>query len=148
MRFLEAAWALTLHTIIARQQTNCRPRLGQLHYIFMSINSGSVLNKGVELMITATRGNENQLGFDIELAGNRGTLGEFMEGVDLFYVTDVQIGGVKAARPNGGIFGYYRDYWMRETMKMQMEDVENPNGRYVVDETKGYKTTGVIPTLG
>ena len=76
------------------------PRLGQsTGYIFMSINSGSVLNKGMELMITATPIETKNFSWDLtlNLSGNRGTLGKFMEGVDLFYVTDVQIGGVKAA---------------------------------------------------
>lgn len=130
------------------------PRLGQsTGYIFMSINSGSVLNKGMELMITATPVETKNFSWDLtlNLSGNRGTLGEFMEGVDLFYVTDVQIGGVKAAAvPNGGYFlGITGDYWMRETMKdADGKDVENPNGRYVVDETTGlYKTTGVTTNV-
>lgn len=130
------------------------PRLGQsTGYIFMSINSGSVLNKGMELMITATPIETKNFSWDLtlNLSGNRGTLGKFMEGVDLFYVTDVQIGGVKAAAvPNGGYFlGITGDYWKRETMKdADGKDVENPNGRYIVDETTGlYKTTGVATNV-
>ncbi|NLA15147.1 MAG: SusC/RagA family TonB-linked outer membrane protein [Bacteroidales bacterium] len=130
------------------------PRLGQsTGYIFMSINSGSVLNKGMELMITAIPIETKDFSWDLtlNLSGNKGTLGEFMEGVDLFYVTDVQIGGVKAAAvPNGGYFlGITGDYWQRETMKnAEGKDVENPNGRYMVDETTGlYQTTGVTTNV-
>jgi hypothetical protein len=74
-----------------------------------------------------------------------------MEGVDLFYVTDVQIGGVKAAAvPNGGYFlGITGDYWKRETQTDEEGTVtEIPNGRYIVDETTGlYKTTGVVTNV-
>ncbi len=138
------------------------PRLGQsTGYIFMSINSGSVSNKGIELMLTATPVETKNFSWDLtlNLSGNRGRLGEFMEGVDLFYVTDVQIGGVKAAAvPNGGYFlGITGDYWKRETMKdadgkvvidEKGKEVEIPNGRYIVDETTGlYKTTGVVTNI-
>ncbi len=138
------------------------PRLGQsTGYIFMSINSGSVSNKGMELMITATPVETKNFSWDLtlNLSGNRGTLGEFMKGVDLFYVTDVQIGGVKAAAvPNGGYFlGITGDYWKRETLKDgdgnvvkddNGKEVENPDGRYIIDETTGlYKTTGVATNV-
>ncbi|MDD4499965.1 MAG: SusC/RagA family TonB-linked outer membrane protein [Bacteroidales bacterium] len=138
------------------------PRLGQsTGYIFMSINSGSVSNKGIELMLTATPVETKNFSWDmtLNLSGNRGRLGEFMEGVDLFYVTDVQIGGVKAAAvPNGGYFlGITGDYWKRETMKdadgnvvkdEKGKEVEIPNGRYIIDETTGlYKTTGVVTNV-
>lgn len=134
------------------------PRLGQsTGYIFMSINSGSVSNKGMELMITATPVETKNFSWDLtlNLSGNRGTLGDFMKGVDLFYVTDVQIGGVKAAAvPNGGYFlGITGDRWRRETEIIKDEagndvEVEIPNGRYVVDETTGlYKTTGVTTNV-
>ncbi len=130
------------------------PRLGQsTGYIFMSINSGSVSNKGMELMITATPVETKNFSWDmtLNLSGNRGRLGKFMEGVDLFYVTDVQIGGVKAAAvPNGGYFlGITGDYWKRETQTDEEGVVtEIPNGRYIVDETTGlYKTTGVVTNV-
>ncbi|MDD4257080.1 MAG: SusC/RagA family TonB-linked outer membrane protein [Bacteroidales bacterium] len=130
------------------------PRLGQsTGYIFMSINSGSVSNKGMELMITATPVETKNFSWDLtlNLSGNRGRLGDFMEGVDLFYVTDVQIGGVKAAAvPNGGYFlGITGDYWKRETQTDEEGVVtEIPDGRYIVDETTGlYKTTGVVTNV-
>lgn len=128
----------------------CSPRLGQsTGYIFMSINSGSVKNKGMELMITATPVETKNFSWDLtlNLSGNRGTLGDFLTGVDLFYVTDVQIGGVKAAAvPNGGYFmGMTGDKWLRET---DADGNEIADGRYVIDETTGlYKTTGVSTNL-
>ncbi len=83
-----------------------KPRLEQsTGYIFLTLNSGSVHNKGMELSINATPVKRHDFTWDmtLNLSGNRGTLGEFLPGVSLFYVTDVQIGGVKAASiPNGG----------------------------------------------
>ena len=108
-------------------------------------------------MITATPVETKNFSWDLtlNLSGNRGRLGEFMKGVDLFYVTDVQIGGVKAAAvPNGGYFlGITGDYWKRETRIEKDEEgndieVEIPDGRYIIDEATGlYKTTGVATNL-
>ena len=84
------------------------PRLTQsTGYIFFAMNSGSVKNEGMELMITGTPIEKKNFSWDITLnmAGNRGTLGDFVDGIEYFYVTDAQIGGVKAASiPNGGYF--------------------------------------------
>ena len=84
------------------------PRLAQsTGYIFLTLNSGSVNNKGMELSINAIPIDKKDFTWDLtlNLSGNRGTLGDFLPGVGLFYVTDVQIGGVKAASvPNGGYF--------------------------------------------
>jgi hypothetical protein len=68
-------------------------------------------------------------------------LGDFIDGVDIFYVTDVQIGGVKAGSvPNGGYFlGLTGNYVEREKDASGEEMV---NGRKIIDATTGlYKTT-------
>ncbi len=84
------------------------PRLTQsTGYIFFAMNSGSVKNEGMELMITGTPIEKKNFTWEMTLnmAGNRGTLGDFVEGISYFYVTDAQIGGVKAASiPDGGYF--------------------------------------------
>jgi ferric enterobactin receptor len=122
------------------------PRLCQsTGYIFLTLNSGSVTNKGMELSVNATPVKTKDLTWDVtlNLSGNRGTLGDFLPGVGLFYVTDVQIGGVKAASiPNGGYFlGLTGDYWMREK---DADGIEIPDGRYQVDEATGlYAPTNV-----
>jgi ferric enterobactin receptor len=122
------------------------PRLCQsTGYIFLTLNSGSVTNKGMELSVNATPVKTKDLTWDVtlNLSGNRGTLGDFLPGVGLFYVTDVQIGGVKAASiPNGGYFlGLTGDYWMREKDE---DGNEIPDGRYQVDEATGlYAPTNV-----
>mgnify|MGYP003407522146 CR=1 FL=1 len=142
------------------------PRLCQsTGYIFLTINSGSVKNEGMELMITGTPVDTKDFTWDLVLnmSGNRGTLGDFVEGVDYFYVTDAQIGGVKAASiPNGGAFlGLTGNYWLRETEEVQdvdeetgellfndkgepiMVDKEVEGGRYQIDPNTGlYKLQG------
>lgn len=115
------------------------PRLAQsTGYIFLTLNSGSVKNEGMELSVTATPVNKKDFSWEttLNLSGNRGRLGDFLPGVGLFYVTDVQIGGVKAASiPNGGYFlGLTGDYWMREK---DTDGNEIPNGRFQVDEATG-----------
>ncbi|MBR5018114.1 MAG: SusC/RagA family TonB-linked outer membrane protein [Bacteroidales bacterium] len=154
----------TYYNSITRNQI-AAPRLAQsTGYIFLTINSGSVQNKGMELMITGTPVDTRNFTWDVtlNLSGNRGTLGDFVDGVDFFYVTDVQIGGVKAASiPNGGYFlGLTGNYWVRETEAVQdldkegnvqynadgsvkMKQVEKEGGRYEIDPSTGlYKLKG------
>jgi hypothetical protein len=126
------------------------PRLAQsTGFIFLTLNSGSVHNKGMELSINATPVKSQDFTWDLtlNLSGNRGTLGEFLPGVGLFYVTDVQIGGVKAASiPNGGYFlGLTGDYWEREK---DGDGNEIPDGRYLIDEVTGlYQNTKVTTNV-
>lgn len=151
LRFLKGRLGLdfTYYTSVTENQL-ASPRLAQsTGYIFLTLNSGSVHNKGMELSINATPVSRNDFSWDmtLNLSGNRGTLGDFLPGVGLFYVTDVQIGGVKAASiPNGGYFlGLTGDYWDRE------KDEEGnliPDGRYLVDEATGlYKNTKVTTNV-
>lgn len=124
------------------------PRLAQsTGYIFLTLNSGSVQNKGMELSVNATPVRTHDFTWDVtlNLSGNRGTLGDFLPGVSFFYVTDVQIGGVKAASvPNGGFFlGLTGDHWMREK---DDDGNEIPDGRYIVDEATGQYAPTTVTT--
>ncbi len=83
------------------------PRLGQsTGYIFSSINGGDITNKGMELSITGQpiRNKDFTWSTTLNIAGNRGTVQNLMEGVEILYVTDVQVGNAKAASFNGGNF--------------------------------------------
>jgi len=83
------------------------PRLGQsTGYIFVSVNGGDITNKGMELSITGTPVQTRDFTWDVTLnmAGNRGTVQNLLEGVEILYVTDVQVGNAKAASFNGGNF--------------------------------------------
>jgi TonB-linked SusC/RagA family outer membrane protein len=145
MRFFDGRLGLDFTYYNTRTDNQlASPRLAQsTGYIFLTLNSGSVHNKGMEVSINAIPVESKDFRWDVtlNLSGNRGTLGNFLDGVGLFYVTDVQIGGVKAASiPNGGYFlGLTGDYWVREK---DGDDNEIPNGRYQIDPTTGlYNTT-------
>ena len=149
LKFLKGRLGLdfTYYKSVTKNQL-ASPRLCQsTGYIFLTLNSGSVENKGMELSINAIPVQKKNFTWDLtlNLYGNRGTLGDFLPGVGLFYVTDAQIGGVKAASiPNGGYFlGLTGDYWVREK---DADGKEIPNGRYVIDEATGLYTTTKVTT--
>ncbi|MDR2146029.1 MAG: SusC/RagA family TonB-linked outer membrane protein [Tannerella sp.] len=132
-----------------------QPRLSNASgYIFTSINSGSVINRGMEIAITGKPVVNKNFEWNIMLntSYNRGRLGEFLEGVTYFYPTDAQFGTIRAASiPNGGYFlGMTGRRALRETEKVtttiindkgeeetKTEDVEIKNGRYKVDPATG-----------
>ena len=120
----------------------CAPRLAQsTGYIFLTLNGGSVTNKGMELSITGKPvvTKDFQWEATLNLSGNRGRLGDFIDGVDIFYVTDAQIGAAKAGSiPNGGYFlGLTGNKYKTKVGKDGIE-------RNVIDETTGlYQDTQV-----
>lgn len=76
------------------------PRLSNAQgYIFASINSGSVINNGMELAINAVPVRNSEFTWDMTLnmSYNRGRLGSFLKGVQYFYPTDAQFGTVMSA---------------------------------------------------
>ena len=83
------------------------PRLSNtIGYILRKVNAGDVLNKGMELSIGGTPIENKNFSWDasLNLYGNRGTVENLIKGVDILYVTDVQVGNAKAASFNGGNF--------------------------------------------
>ncbi|MBQ0054216.1 MAG: SusC/RagA family TonB-linked outer membrane protein [Bacteroidales bacterium] len=119
------------------------PRLAQsTGYIFLTTNCGSVMNKGIEVMLSGTPIESKNFSWNItvNMARNKGTLGDFITGVDLLYVTDVQLGGIKAASvPNGNFLALTGNRWLRE----KVDGKELSNGRYQVDAATGlYKLEG------
>ena len=130
-----------------------QPRLTQSSgAIFTSLNSGSVKNKGMEFAITAHPISTRDWSWDftVNASYNRGTLGEFIDGVTLFYPTDAQFGGVRAASiPNGGNFlalvgsRFYYEY--------DDDGNEIEGGRYQIDSSTGlyrYHATSDNEVLG
>ena len=85
-----------------------QPRLAQSGgFIFSSLNTGSVINKGMEIALTGKAISQKNFGWDVLLnfSYNKGRLGAFLPGIAYFYPTDAQFGTVKAASiPNGGYF--------------------------------------------
>ena len=118
------------------------PRLSNANgSIMSSINSGSVINKGMELAITGTPVKTKNFSWDVTLnmSYNRGTLGTFLEGVGMFYPTDAQFGTVKSASvPNGGNFlALVGSRYAYETKKVGDSVEEIMGGRYEIDPTTG-----------
>jgi TonB-linked SusC/RagA family outer membrane protein len=120
------------------------PRLSNASgYIFTAINSGSVINKGMEIAINAKPIVSKDFEWELVLntSYNKGRLGEFLKGVEIFYPTDAQFGSVRAASiPNGGYFLGLTGYrFLRET---DTDGNEIENGRYQIDPTTGlYKVS-------
>jgi TonB-linked SusC/RagA family outer membrane protein len=128
-----------------------QPRLSNASgYILKSINSGSVINKGMEISLSGKAIVQKDFGWDVmvNFSYNRGRLGTFLPGVAYFYPTDAQFGTVKAASiPNGGYFlGMTGTTYLHET---DANKKEIPNGRYQVDPTTGlYKLNTNNPIVG
>ena len=137
------------------------PRLSQASgYAFTTINSGSVINKGQEVALTVIPVSTRNFEWTMVLNAsyNRGSLGQFLEGVEMFYPTDAQFGTVKAASiPNGGIFlGMVGTRFERETVVSGVDENDNKiytelpegEGRYVIDPNTGlYKVSSETSTL-
>jgi len=127
-----------------------QPRLSNASgYILQTINSGSVINKGMEVAITGKPIAQKDFSWDatINFSYNRGRLGTFLSGVSLFYPTDAQFGTVKAASvPNGGYFlGLAGNRFYHQ---LDAKGNEMINGPYQVDPTTGlYKINTTTPIL-
>ena len=83
------------------------PRLSNfIGYILRKVNAGDVYNKGMELTIGGTPIKTRNFTWETNLimSGNRGTVKNLIDGVDILYVTDVQVGSARAASFNGGNF--------------------------------------------
>ena len=133
------------------QNQIAQPRLAQSGgFIFSSLNSGSVVNKGMEIALTVRPVVKKDFSWDATLnfSYNEGRLGAFLKGIAYFYPTDAQFGTIKAASiPNGGYFlGMTGQSYLRE---VDTSGKEIPNGRYLVDPTTGfYKLNTTNPVVG
>ncbi len=116
-----------------------QPRLSNAGgYILMSINSGSVINKGMEVSITGKPfdGKDFKWESTLNFSYNKGRLGEFLDGVGMFYPTDAQFGTVKSASvPNGGNFMAL--VGTRFETEHDADGNEIEGGKYLVDPTTG-----------
>jgi ferric enterobactin receptor len=152
LRFLNNRIGLD-YTYYHSQTSNqiAQPRLSNASgYILKSINSGSVINKGMEIALTGKAISQKDFTWDVMLnfSYNKGRLGTFLQGVSYFYPTDAQFGSVKAASiPNGGYFlGMTGTTYLHET---DANKKEIPNGRYQVDPATGlYKINTNNPIVG
>lgn len=151
-RFLKGRLGLD-YTYYHSQTENqiAQPRLSNASgYILTSINSGSVINEGMEVSLSGKPIVQKDFEWSatLNLSYNKGRLGAFLPGVAYFYPTDAQFGTVKAASiPNGGFFlGMTGTRYMRE---VDTKGVEIENGRYQIDPTTGlYRLNNNNPIVG
>jgi ferric enterobactin receptor len=129
-----------------------QPRLAQSGgFIFSTLNSGTVINKGMEIAVTGKVISQKDFEWNtvLNFSYNKGRLGAFIPGVSYFYPTDAQFGTVKAASiPNGSYFlGMTGQRYLRE---VDSKGVEIPDGRYQVDPKTGFYKfyTGSDLTVG
>jgi ferric enterobactin receptor len=128
-----------------------QPRLSNANgYILTSLNSGSVINKGMEVAVNGKIIAQKDFSWDatINWSYNRGRLGAFLPGVAYFYPTDAQFGTIKGASiPNGGYFlGMTGTRFLHQT---DAKGNEMLNGPYQVDPTTGlYKINTNNPIVG
>ncbi|MES2332835.1 MAG: SusC/RagA family TonB-linked outer membrane protein [Bacteroidota bacterium] len=127
-----------------------QPRLAQSGgFIFSTLNSGSVLNTGMEIALTGKPVVTKNFTWDATLnfSYNKGRLGAFIPGIAYFYPTDAQFGTVKAASiPNSYFLGMTGQPYLRE---VDSKGVEIANGRYQVDPATGlYKVNATTPVVG
>ena len=115
------------------------PRLSNAGgYIMMSINSGSVINEGMEVSITGKPfdGKDFKWESTLNFSYNKGRLGTFLEGVGMFYPTDAQFGTIKAASvPNGGKFMAL--VGTRFETEHDADGNEIAGGKYLIDPATG-----------
>lgn len=117
------------------------PRTSQATgYIFCAINAGNVLNKGMELTISGTPVQTNEFVWEssLNVAGNRGKMTNFPQGLTAMYVTDVQYGTAKAGTIKDGCFMGIAGY----------KFVRDDNGEIILDKN-GFPThTGDYVEVG
>lgn len=115
------------------------PRLGQsTGYIFVSVNGGDISNKGVELSLRGKPIVKDDFVWNatINMGKNKGTVQNLLEGVDILYVTDVQVGNAKAASFNDGSFmAISGSKWSR-----------TPDGTVILDKDTGMPVSDNLAT--
>jgi ferric enterobactin receptor len=128
-----------------------QPRLAQSGgFIFSTLNSGSVINNGMEIALTGKVVSQRDFSWNtiLNFSYNKGRLGAFIPGVSYFYPTDAQFGTIKAASiPNGGYFA-----GMTGQSYLRAVDVNGKpiaNGAYQIDVNTGlYKINPAVLVVG
>lgn len=102
-------------------------------YILSYMNTGLIKNKGFELSLTGTPVQTKNFSWDmtLNLSSNKGTVEDLPKGMEILYVTDVQVGNAKAASFSGGKFmGLSGSRWQTDE-----------NGNLKLDWKTGYPLT-------
>uniref|UniRef100_UPI0032178672 SusC/RagA family TonB-linked outer membrane protein n=1 Tax=uncultured Draconibacterium sp. TaxID=1573823 RepID=UPI0032178672 len=107
-------------------------------YIFQYVNFGTVINKGYEITLTGKPIQTKNWNWNttLNISHNDGTVTDLPEGVELLYVTDVQIGPAKSASVGEGIFlGLTGQRWER-----------TDDGKLILDSDTGLPITSTDAT--
>ncbi|HEY5462649.1 MAG TPA: SusC/RagA family TonB-linked outer membrane protein [Hanamia sp.] len=128
-----------------------QPRLAQSGgFIFSTLNSGSVINNGMEIALTGKVLSQRDFSWNATLnfSYNKGRLGAFIPGVSYFYPTDAQFGTIKAASiPNGGYFAGMTGQSYLHAVDANGKAI--PNGAYQIDINTGlYKINPAVLVVG
>src|SRR5690625_5606213 len=116
-----------------------QPRTSQATgYILMWTNAGTINNKGLEFSAKFSPIENRDFRWDVTLnaSGNRGKVDDLLPGLEILYVTDVQVGNAKAASFNQGNFmAISGSKWSR-----------SPEGRLVLNPDSGMPTSDGLVT--
>lgn len=116
-----------------------QPRTSQATgYILMWTNAGTINNKGLEFSAKFSPIENRDFRWDVTLnaSGNRGKVDDLLPGLEILYVTDVQVGNAKAASFNQGNFmAISGSQWLR-----------SPEGHLVLNADSGMPTSDGLVT--
>lgn len=116
-----------------------QPRTSQATgYILMWTNAGTIVNNGLELSAKISPIKKENFQWDVMLnaSRNKGRVEDLLDGLDILYVTDVQVGNAKAASFNKGNFmAISGSEWLR-----------SPEGYLVLDSESGMPTSDGLVT--
>jgi TonB-linked SusC/RagA family outer membrane protein len=106
-------------------------------YIYQYVNFGTVVNKGFEVMLTGTPVQSSDFTWNtsFNISHNDGTVTDLPEGIEIIYVTDVQIGPAKSASVGDG------DY-----LALTGQKWETNEGEITLDSDTGYPITSTDAT--
>ncbi|MEO7315717.1 MAG: SusC/RagA family TonB-linked outer membrane protein [Ginsengibacter sp.] len=107
-------------------------------YILSFVNTGEIVNKGIEVTLTANPVRTNDFRWDLmlNLSHNKGVVKSLPGALPILYVTDVQVGNAKAASFNGGDFmGLSGSKWQTDSA-----------GNLLLNWTTGYPLTSTLAT--
>ncbi|PRD50772.1 SusC/RagA family TonB-linked outer membrane protein [Sphingobacterium gobiense] len=116
-----------------------QPRTSQATgYILMWTNAADIENRGLELTLTGSPIQRENFRWDVTVNGsrNKGRVNNLLPGLEVLYVTDVQVGNAKAASFNNGNFmGISGSEWLR-----------SPEGHLVLNPESGMPQSDGLDT--
>ncbi|MDR3350344.1 MAG: SusC/RagA family TonB-linked outer membrane protein [Prevotellaceae bacterium] len=116
-----------------------QPRMSQTTgYILLMTNAGEITNNGMEVTLNTVPVQTKDFTWELSVnaSGNRGKVNDLLQGLEILYVTDVQVGNAKAASFNGGNFmAISGSKWLK-----------SPDGYLVLNKDSGMPTSDGLTT--